>query len=120
MDRAIECPNCGLVNPSSAQRCDCGFIFSNKSKEQLAKIRRSNKLKKYKGGICVSIFISVLGIVLTAISIPRMHISSIDIKNIEKNMPQILRGPGIFIAGLFGMIYNTIAILKLRKRFKKQ
>ena len=24
----MECPNCGLLNPATAQRCDCGFDFS--------------------------------------------------------------------------------------------
>ena len=23
----MECPNCGLFNPPTAQRCDCGFDF---------------------------------------------------------------------------------------------
>ena len=23
----MRCPNCGLVNPDSAQRCDCGYDF---------------------------------------------------------------------------------------------
>ena len=25
-----KCPNCGLWNPSSAMRCDCGYDFSQK------------------------------------------------------------------------------------------
>lgn len=28
MDEAIDCPACGLVNPPSAQRCDCGYDFA--------------------------------------------------------------------------------------------
>ena len=27
---AMKCPNCGLLNPESAQRCDCGFDFPSK------------------------------------------------------------------------------------------
>jgi hypothetical protein len=23
----MDCPNCGLINPASATRCDCGFDF---------------------------------------------------------------------------------------------
>jgi len=23
----MECPICGLINPESAQRCDCGYYF---------------------------------------------------------------------------------------------
>ena len=27
----MNCPNCRLVNPPSAQRCDCGYDFATKS-----------------------------------------------------------------------------------------
>jgi hypothetical protein len=26
----MQCPNCGLFNPDSAQRCDCGYDFQSK------------------------------------------------------------------------------------------
>lgn len=26
-----DCPSCGLTNPDSAQRCDCGFDFSSRT-----------------------------------------------------------------------------------------
>jgi hypothetical protein len=29
-----NCPRCGLTNPSTAQRCDCGFDFLSKSVEK--------------------------------------------------------------------------------------
>jgi hypothetical protein len=28
---AIECPNCKLANPDTAERCDCGYVFSQPS-----------------------------------------------------------------------------------------
>ncbi|MBN9121990.1 MAG: hypothetical protein J0I06_23085 [Planctomycetes bacterium] len=28
-----DCPKCGLVNPPSAQRCDCGYDFISRSVE---------------------------------------------------------------------------------------
>ncbi len=28
---AIECPHCGLVNPNTAQRCDCGYDFETQT-----------------------------------------------------------------------------------------
>jgi hypothetical protein len=31
---AGQCPNCGLINPPSAQRCDCGFDFHARSMRQ--------------------------------------------------------------------------------------
>ena len=27
----MKCPNCGLINPDSALRCDCGYDFKSKS-----------------------------------------------------------------------------------------
>jgi hypothetical protein len=27
---ARDCPKCGLINPPSAQRCDCGYDFAAK------------------------------------------------------------------------------------------
>jgi hypothetical protein len=29
-NRAVKCPNCNLLNPERAQRCDCGYDFENK------------------------------------------------------------------------------------------
>ena len=30
----MKCPNCGLENPSSALRCDCGYDFEKKQVER--------------------------------------------------------------------------------------
>ena len=30
----MNCPRCGLINPETAQRCDCGYDFVNKSVEK--------------------------------------------------------------------------------------
>ena len=29
-----DCPGCGLVNPPSAQRCDCGYDFDRQRMER--------------------------------------------------------------------------------------
>ena len=34
MAEAKDCPKCGLVNPPEAQRCDCGWDFVSRRKEQ--------------------------------------------------------------------------------------
>jgi hypothetical protein len=34
MAEAKDCPKCGLVNAPSAQRCDCGWDFVSRRKEQ--------------------------------------------------------------------------------------
>src|SRR5579864_5023371 len=30
----MNCPRCGLINPETAQRCDCGYDFITKSVEK--------------------------------------------------------------------------------------
>ena len=30
----MECPHCGLINPETAQRCDCGYDFTTKTLEE--------------------------------------------------------------------------------------
>jgi hypothetical protein len=30
----MNCPRCGLINPATAQRCDCGYDFISKSVEK--------------------------------------------------------------------------------------
>jgi hypothetical protein len=34
MAEAKDCPKCGLVNPPSAQRCDCGYDFVSRTTER--------------------------------------------------------------------------------------
>jgi hypothetical protein len=31
---ALKCPNCGLINPPTAERCDCGYDFVSKTIEE--------------------------------------------------------------------------------------
>ena len=31
---ALDCPKCGLVNPTEAQRCDCGYDFVSQMVER--------------------------------------------------------------------------------------
>ena len=30
----MDCPRCGLINPETAQRCDCGYDFTTKTLEE--------------------------------------------------------------------------------------
>ena len=32
----MECPICNLINPESAQRCDCGYDFEAKSAKNVS------------------------------------------------------------------------------------
>jgi hypothetical protein len=54
------CPRCKLVNPASAQRCDCGYDFNKKSVEQpYFKQRLPKDIRTY---IRIVIVLNLLGI----------------------------------------------------------
>jgi hypothetical protein len=42
----MKCPNCGLINPESAQRCDCGYDFYSNRIEQSYLFHKPNKDEK--------------------------------------------------------------------------
>ena len=49
----MKCPNCGLENPPSASRCNCGYDFSKgaapkKSLEEQAKVMREDHEKEVR------------------------------------------------------------------------
>ena len=46
----MQCPNCGLINPESAQRCDCGYDFVSKAiKEPYLKEQIDPSLRGFGG-----------------------------------------------------------------------
>jgi hypothetical protein len=52
----MKCPNCGLFNPESAQRCDCGYDFDKGTMEKpyyIEKPREDSKASK----ILVAVYI---------------------------------------------------------------
>jgi hypothetical protein len=73
-----DCPKCGLTNPASALRCDCGFDFSSKkveasylSQEELARVQQQtqNDVLSYviKGALFVAV---VLAFSVISASVP--------------------------------------------------
>ena len=38
----MNCPRCGLINPGTAQRCDCGYDFLSKSVQESYLLSTSN------------------------------------------------------------------------------
>lgn len=42
-----KCPHCGLLNPPSAMRCDCGYVFSQSSYEREKEPPKQNEGKDY-------------------------------------------------------------------------
>ena len=40
----MDCPKCGLVNPATARRCDCGYDFMSKTAQAPYVIKTEHKL----------------------------------------------------------------------------
>ena len=60
---AKKCPNCGLINVASAQRCDCGYDFEKETVETpYFKQRLPNDIKTY---IAIIIPLNLLGVLRT-------------------------------------------------------
>ena len=70
MAEAKDCPKCGLVNPPSAQRCDCGwdFVSNRQERSYLQPQKRMSVMAGIGGGfIAVIIVVRVcLWLLLTA------------------------------------------------------
>ena len=47
----MKCPNCGLLNPPTAQRCDCGFDFGSQHNNVTTKVSRIWEVSRYLRGL---------------------------------------------------------------------
>ena len=64
MEKVQDCPKCGLVNPPTAQRCDCGWDFVLRRQEQ-SYLEPKNRLPAMTGvGVLVIIAAIMLARVL--------------------------------------------------------
>jgi ribosomal protein L40E len=42
---ALKCPNCGLINPGTAQRCDCGYDFLSGAVKEPPRAAKADDVK---------------------------------------------------------------------------
>jgi hypothetical protein len=60
IERSMTCPQCDLINPCTAQRCDCGYDFETKTVEKpYSTAKKENRFVSFKA-------LGMLGIFLTA------------------------------------------------------
>jgi hypothetical protein len=52
-----DCPNCKLVNPDAALRCDCGYDFPSRSMQRSYLTVRDRKLKAGATGGLLSLLL---------------------------------------------------------------
>jgi hypothetical protein len=50
-----DCPNCKLVNPDAALRCDCGYDFPSRSLQRSYLTATDRKLKARAGGVALTL-----------------------------------------------------------------
>ena len=66
---AQDCPNCRLINPDTAQRCDCGYDFATRTMKgsylTQGELRSLSTLTSTDTAICV--FLPVVGLIMGAI-----------------------------------------------------
>src|SRR4051812_46683345 len=64
MSAVRDCPKCGLINPPSAQRCDCGYDFVSRQMEAsyLGKRDGVGELTLTETALCL--LVPLLGVIL--------------------------------------------------------
>jgi hypothetical protein len=66
---AKSCPRCGLLNPPSASRCDCGFDLDSQRPEGM----RARSLTAARRTVALGIAIMALSAFLTAVTWVSAH-----------------------------------------------
>ena len=46
----MKCPHCGLINPDTSQRCDCGYDFEKKTVVKQEPPTSADESKKFLDG----------------------------------------------------------------------
>ena len=73
----MECPNCGLINPDNAQRCDCGYDFEvGYIKKSYIYETANEKKREVKTGI-LNMVGGIAGSVIPIIGLPILSIEII-------------------------------------------
>jgi hypothetical protein len=62
----VKCPRCGLFNPESAQRCDCGFDFESRTVKESYLTQATLVVRKdLRPFVAICSSIGVIGLLLT-------------------------------------------------------
>ena len=110
----MECPECGLISPASAQRCDCGFDFqTGKIKESYLPAPREDPVKareRVKSSymhIALGVFLLLLGGIGLIVCIKENH----------RGLTDIGFTASIFaiMAGLLEIVLGSVGLKKLPK-----
>jgi hypothetical protein len=68
---AMDCPNCQLVNPPTATRCDCGYDFQTHTMQKSYLTDRDKKLSQAGAGFAGALLITFFVLKLTGVAVAK-------------------------------------------------
>ena len=75
----MDCPNCKLVNPPNATRCDCGYDFQTRTIQQSYLTERDKRLLQRSGGVagivCAVLLTLEFALKLTSAAVARHSVA---------------------------------------------
>jgi hypothetical protein len=67
----MDCPNCKLVNPPTATRCDCGYDFQTNTMERSYLTERDKQLSRKGAGVAGAFLIAFFVLRLTSAAVAK-------------------------------------------------
>jgi hypothetical protein len=66
MEEVKDCPRCGLVNPPTAQRCDCGYDFASRTVQSsyLTGREAARMISPSAAEVVACVVVPVIGLIL--------------------------------------------------------
>lgn len=128
----MECPNCKLINPPTAQRCDCGYDFPSGQIKQPYLPSREPKIKiaggasyrwgKFQGWCLVVCGVALIAMMTTILIAPDNHFGQrfLSGAGVAKNLATDVKSGnyagivGMYMAWLLMTIGTGLAILNKR------
>jgi hypothetical protein len=118
----MECPKCGLINPETAQRCDCGWNFETKQFSAPISLVEIRDPGRFESGHSLAVGVTVglsLVMLLSLISVGSKYLQLRLISDVAAGMSittevaEASDNRHQFIAGLQAVAYIVASILFL-------
>jgi hypothetical protein len=104
----MECPNCKLVNPPNANRCDCGYDFQTHAMEESCLTEADRRLSRKSAGVTGI----VLAIVLVVEFMLRLASAAVARHSVALGVVTVLLGAGSFGVWLW-LLHGKVSTRRL-------